>query len=67
MINTTPRHLSVCYQLKRTLRVSPVNFTEVAQERNIDMGLLVRLRWLAEWVTGHFETSLSAGLLEPVL
>ncbi|MFZ1932304.1 MAG: DISARM system phospholipase D-like protein DrmC [Thermoguttaceae bacterium] len=44
--------------------ISSANFTEAAQERNIEMGLLVRSHWLAERVTRHFETLLGAGLLE---
>jgi len=47
--------------------ISSANFTEAAQERNIEMGLLVRSRWLAERVTRHFETLLAAGLLEPAV
>jgi phosphatidylserine/phosphatidylglycerophosphate/cardiolipin synthase-like enzyme len=47
--------------------VSSANFTEAAQERNIEMGLLVRSRWLAERVMRHFEALLAAGLLEHVL
>lgn len=47
--------------------VSSANFTEAAQERNIEMGLLVRSPWLAERVTRHFETLLAAGLLEAVI
>jgi hypothetical protein len=47
--------------------ISSANFTEAAQERNIEMGLLVRSRWLAERVTRHFETLLLAGLLERAL
>lgn len=43
--------------------VSSANFTEAAQERNIEMGLLVRSCWLAERVTRHFETLLTANLL----
>ena len=48
-------------------RDETANFTEAAQERNIEMGLLVRSRWLAGRVTRHFETLLAAGLLEQVL
>jgi phosphatidylserine/phosphatidylglycerophosphate/cardiolipin synthase-like enzyme len=47
--------------------ISSANFTEAAQERNIEMGLLVRSRWLAERVTRHFETLLAAGTLESVM
>ena len=47
--------------------VSSANFTEAAQERNIEMGLLVRSRWLAERVTRHFDTLLGVGLFAAVL
>jgi phosphatidylserine/phosphatidylglycerophosphate/cardiolipin synthase-like enzyme len=47
--------------------ISSANFTEAAQERNIEMGLLVHSRWLAERVTRHFETLAAAGLLMPAL
>ena len=47
--------------------VSSANFTEAAQERNIEMGLLVRSRWLAERVTRHFETLLAAETLASVM
>ncbi len=47
--------------------ISSANFTEAAQERNIEMGLLVRSRWLAERVTRHFETLLHARLFSAVL
>ncbi len=43
--------------------VSSANFTEAAQERNIEMGLLVRSRWLAERVTRHFEMLSAAAFL----
>jgi phosphatidylserine/phosphatidylglycerophosphate/cardiolipin synthase-like enzyme len=43
--------------------VSSANFTEAAQYRNIEMGLLVRSASLANRVTGHFETLLENGLL----
>jgi phosphatidylserine/phosphatidylglycerophosphate/cardiolipin synthase-like enzyme len=46
--------------------VSSANFTEAAQERNIEMGLLVRSRWLADQLTDHFDTLLDAGLLQKV-
>ena len=47
--------------------VSSANFTEAAQGRNIEMGLLVRSRWLAERVTRHFETLLAAETLASVM
>jgi phosphatidylserine/phosphatidylglycerophosphate/cardiolipin synthase-like enzyme len=43
--------------------VSSANFTEAAQERNIEMGLLVRSSWLAKQLTRHVDTLLGAGLL----
>ena len=46
--------------------ISSANFTEAAQERNIEMGLLVRSRWLAERVTRHFDTLLDNALLVQV-
>ncbi len=47
--------------------ISSANFTEAAQERNIEVGLLVRTRSLAEQVTRHFETLLAANLMERAL
>jgi phosphatidylserine/phosphatidylglycerophosphate/cardiolipin synthase-like enzyme len=47
--------------------ISSANFTEAAQERNIEMGLLVRSRWLAERVARYFETLLSAGTLASMM
>ena len=47
--------------------ISSANFTEAAQERNIEIGLLVRSRWLADRVVLHFDTLLAASLLMPVL
>jgi phosphatidylserine/phosphatidylglycerophosphate/cardiolipin synthase-like enzyme len=44
--------------------VSSANFTEAAQERNIEVGVLVRSRRLAEQLTNHFEWLLAAGFLE---
>ena len=46
--------------------VSSANFTEAAQERNIEVGLLVRSHPLAEQLTRHFDTLLAAGMLKPV-
>jgi phosphatidylserine/phosphatidylglycerophosphate/cardiolipin synthase-like enzyme len=46
--------------------ISSANFTEAAQERNIEVGLLVRSQWLAERTILHFDALVSAGLLIPV-
>ena len=47
--------------------ISSANFTEAAQERNIEMGLLVKSCRLAEQVVLHFDTLLAANLLVPVV
>jgi phosphatidylserine/phosphatidylglycerophosphate/cardiolipin synthase-like enzyme len=47
--------------------ISSANFTEAAQERNIEMGLLVHSDWLAQRVTRHFDALLAAKLVEPAL
>jgi phosphatidylserine/phosphatidylglycerophosphate/cardiolipin synthase-like enzyme len=47
--------------------ISSANFTEAAQQRNIEMGLLVKSPWLAGEVTRHFDTMLGARLFERVL
>ncbi len=47
--------------------VSSANFTEAAQERNIEIGLLVRSRRIAEQIGSHFDTLLAAKLLERAL
>ena len=47
--------------------VSSANFTEAAQERNIEVGLLLRSRSLADRLVLHFDTLLAQSLLTPVL
>jgi phosphatidylserine/phosphatidylglycerophosphate/cardiolipin synthase-like enzyme len=47
--------------------VSSANFTEAAQERNIEIGLLVRSGRLAEQVLMHFNALAAAGQLKRVL
>ena len=46
--------------------VSSANFTEAAQERNIEVGLLIQSGWLAERIIGHFEAMVADRLLLPV-
>jgi phosphatidylserine/phosphatidylglycerophosphate/cardiolipin synthase-like enzyme len=46
--------------------VSSANFTEAAQERNIEVGLLIQAGWLAERITGHFDTMVTERLLLPI-
>ena len=43
--------------------ISSANFTEAAQERNIEVGLLVRSNRLAEQLVLYFDTLLAANLL----
>lgn len=47
--------------------ISSANFTEAAQERNIEIGLLVRSPTLAEQVERHFEALLAAGMVERMI
>jgi phosphatidylserine/phosphatidylglycerophosphate/cardiolipin synthase-like enzyme len=50
----------------RAIFVSSANFTEAAQERNLEIGLLIHSASLAERLTRHFDTLLSEQLLQPV-
>jgi phosphatidylserine/phosphatidylglycerophosphate/cardiolipin synthase-like enzyme len=43
--------------------VSSANFTEAAQQRNIEIGLLIHSADVARWVTRHFDELLSKRLL----
>jgi phosphatidylserine/phosphatidylglycerophosphate/cardiolipin synthase-like enzyme len=47
--------------------VSSANFTEAAQERNIEVGLLARQNRIAERLVGFFESMLARGHLKRVL
>jgi phosphatidylserine/phosphatidylglycerophosphate/cardiolipin synthase-like enzyme len=47
--------------------ISSANFTEAAQERNAEVGLLVRSCWLAERLVLHFNMLLAGNLVVPVL
>ena len=48
------------------LFVSSANFTEAAQERNIEVGVLIRSSLLAARVTRHFDSLLQEGLVVPL-
>jgi phosphatidylserine/phosphatidylglycerophosphate/cardiolipin synthase-like enzyme len=48
---------------RQVVFVSSANFTEAAQERNIEVGLLSRSAALAERVAGHFESLVTAQAL----
>jgi phosphatidylserine/phosphatidylglycerophosphate/cardiolipin synthase-like enzyme len=50
----------------RTVFVSSANFTEAAHERNIEIGLLLRSKLLAERIVRHFDVLVSEGFLRPV-
>lgn len=47
--------------------VSSANFTEAAQERNLEVGLLINSDHLAQQLTQHFDTLLSHNLLARIL
>ena len=51
---------------RREVFVSSANFTEAAHERNIEVGLLIHSRTLAERLVRHFEALLAEGVLKPV-
>ena len=46
--------------------VSSANFTEAAQLRNIEVGVLIRSRDFAERLAHHFESLAARGLLRPI-
>ena len=48
---------------RKDLFVSSANFTEAAQERNVEVGLLIHSTILAERVQMHFEALLDAKML----
>jgi phosphatidylserine/phosphatidylglycerophosphate/cardiolipin synthase-like enzyme len=52
---------------RRVVFVSSANFTEAAQRKNIEVGLLLRTPWLAERIAGHFESLVAERVLLPVL
>lgn len=47
----------------KTVFISSANFTEAAQERNIEVGVLIESETLAHRITKHFNTLLDTGLL----
>jgi PLD-like domain len=51
---------------RRTVFVGSANFTEAAQERNIEIGLRVHSPWLADRITQHFDSMVAERLLLPV-
>jgi phosphatidylserine/phosphatidylglycerophosphate/cardiolipin synthase-like enzyme len=50
----------------QTVFVSSANFTEAAHERNIEIGLLLRSKLLAERIVRHFDVLVRERLLRPV-
>jgi phosphatidylserine/phosphatidylglycerophosphate/cardiolipin synthase-like enzyme len=50
----------------RSVFISSANFTEAAQQRNIEVGLIVHSDPLAERVSRFFSSMISAGLLAPL-
>ncbi len=56
-----------CIVVDRELAfVSSANFTEAAQLKNIEVGLLIRSRPLAAKLADHFEALAEAGHLKPL-
>jgi phosphatidylserine/phosphatidylglycerophosphate/cardiolipin synthase-like enzyme len=51
---------------RETAFISSANFTESAQQRNIEIGVLIRSRPLAQKLTHHFEATAEAGWLRAV-
>jgi phosphatidylserine/phosphatidylglycerophosphate/cardiolipin synthase-like enzyme len=51
---------------EESLFVSSANFTEAAQMRNIEVGVLIRSSLLARQLVGHFESLSGRGSLRPV-
>jgi phosphatidylserine/phosphatidylglycerophosphate/cardiolipin synthase-like enzyme len=47
--------------------VGSANFTEAAQNRNIEVGLLIESASLAHQLATHFETLVAGGVLKRVL
>jgi len=52
---------------RRRVFVSSANFTEAAQERNIEVGLLADNPGLADRITKHFDALVDAQVLKPAL
>lgn len=50
----------------RSIFVSSANFTEAAQERNLEVGVLIHSTQVADRLTRHFDTLLSEGLLQQI-
>jgi phosphatidylserine/phosphatidylglycerophosphate/cardiolipin synthase-like enzyme len=67
-----PRDKRACMHAKciavdlRRVFISSANFTEAAQHRNIEVGLIVHSDSLAERITRFFSSMISAGLLSPL-
>jgi phosphatidylserine/phosphatidylglycerophosphate/cardiolipin synthase-like enzyme len=51
---------------RKIVFVSSANFTEAAQERNVEVGLLIRSTTLAERVQSHFDSLIGENLLVPL-
>lgn len=59
-------HAKVVVVDRTSLFLTSANFTEAAHQRNIELGLLTRLPYLAELVACYLEGLRSAGLLIPL-
>jgi phosphatidylserine/phosphatidylglycerophosphate/cardiolipin synthase-like enzyme len=50
----------------RKVFISSANFTEAAHERNIEVGLVIRSRLLADQLSKHFLSMVAEGALKPI-
>lgn len=74
-----PRSLELSAQLRASLHakivvvdsasvfISSANFTEAAQQRNVEIGIVAQSASLARRLNAFFETGLASGLFQPVL
>jgi len=65
--NRGAMHAKVIVVDQAKVFISSANFTEAAQERNIEVGLMIRSRLLADQVVKHFVSMLAEGTLRSVL
>jgi hypothetical protein len=49
---------------RKIVFISSANFTEAAQERNLEVGVLIHSPWVAAQLVRYFDTLLSAGALK---
>ena len=60
-------HAKVIIVDRARVFIGSANFTEAAQERNIEVGLVIRSRLLADQLTKHFASMVAEASLRPIL